>query len=83
MTFRNILIALVTACIMAWTIQARAQHSGPPGNSAEEECKNKAHLDHCDCWLHCNDIPDDALRIQCKDSCGETEKLEMSKCDAT
>lgn len=37
---------------------ARAQHSGPPANSPEEECTRECHIKHCDEWLGCSSAAD-------------------------
>ena len=71
-----------------WLAFLIAQHTTTPSRSPDdrsehEECREKAHRDHCECWLRCNSIPDESLRDHCKDSCSETEKLEMNKCNAS
>ncbi len=77
MTVRNLAIALVTAGLMAWTIQARAQHSGPPGRSPEEECQRECHVRHCDQFVACLGTPD---VVVCRRNVTQEEVECMKKC---
>lgn len=75
---RNLLIVFATAVLMAWTIQARAQHSGPPGRSPEEECRRTCHINHCDEWVACIGTEDQG---RCQLKVTEKELKCVRSCD--
>lgn len=75
---RGILIAVLVGVIFAWTLQARAQHSGPPGNSPEEECQRECHVKHCDGFVACIGTADP---IACRRNVAQEEVECMKRCN--
>lgn len=78
MTIGYALAAMAIGVIFALTLQARAQHSGPPGNSPEEECARVCHVNHCDDYVKCIGTADPTL---CRLGVNEKEHDCLKKCD--
>jgi hypothetical protein len=74
----KILIAIAVGLIYGVTLAARAQHSGPPGNSPEEECRRQCHQNHCDDWVKCIGVEDQKL---CQLKVTEKELSCMRSCE--
>ena len=54
------------------------EHSGPPGNTPEEECQRQCHVKHCDDFVACLGKEDVTL---CRRNVTQQEVECMKKCE--